>query len=120
MTEIRGVKIPTKSGLTVAGLIALVAFAWSVDDRYLHKAFAGEVQETLKEIRLDIQSVRKEAQRAALQNELDRWIGRVVDLEIRYGIGCAQCQTGSAQLELYLNATQQLQKMQQQILSAGN
>ena len=118
MTKIR---TPSKKAsiLTVAGVVALVGFVFMVEDRYIPSAFAGEIEETLKQIRGEIADVRKMQARSELQNELDRWSGRVFDLEAQYGVECEECPAGSAMLKAYLASTQQVQRLQSRIDASG-
>lgn len=122
MTKDKGERrpFPVKAtfGITIGGAVALVVLGWQIDDRYLPRAFAGEVQETFKEIRADIQGLRKENELTRLHAELDRWLGRLFDLESRYGMDCSDCPADSQRLARYLDAVQNAERMQQRIESA--
>jgi hypothetical protein len=98
-------KYLSSRGLTIAGVIAVAGLVWTVEDRYISKAFAGDMMAAIQEIRVDMKDVR-------LQNDLRWWQEQRHQIEVRNGIGCSRCASGSDALVLFLRVNGQIVRLE--------
>jgi hypothetical protein len=72
-------------GLAGAGaIIGVVGGAWMIDDRY---ASAGDLEKVVQ----SVEALTIRIERGFIEDKLDSWTRRKVDMEIRLGFNCRDC-----------------------------
>ena len=65
-------------------VIGVVGGAWMIDDRY---ASAGDLEKVVQ----SVEALTIRIERSFIEDKLDSWTRRKVDMEIRLGFNCRDC-----------------------------